>query len=170
MVLLGIFFVGAGAWIAQSNDLLHRLLLDMNGERGVATAEPFGPDKYRLRLSLDSAIYARIYDGALSGGSADTTTEFVVPVSFDSTDPGRFLPSGLSYKPAIFSLLLFGIGMVFVLMARRATRMAERLQEFAHARFDDAPRQKDQRHKHKHKHRHGHGHRHRSSVHRHASH
>ncbi len=159
MVLAGMFFVGLGAWVGQSNNVVERLKLDTSGTRGVAIAEPFGPNEYRLRLSLDSAIYARVYKGVLPGASSDTTKEFSIPVAYDPAQPGHFLPAGLSYLPAFGAGSLFILGMAFVLFARRATVVAVRMQQLSQARADEERRRKAKK---KSKHRH---HRERSRSH-----
>ena len=85
----------------------------------MATAEPLAAGEYRLRMALESSIYARGYSGKLPGADSENNTEFSVPVVYDPADPIRFLPSGQTYVPAVISGLLFLLGMTCVLMARR---------------------------------------------------
>ena len=154
MVLGGILFVGVAAWVAQKHDVLHRLMLDIYGTRGMATAEPLGAGEYRLRLALESEIYARGYSGVLSGGDPTSNAEFSVPVVYDPADPIRFLPAGQSYASAVVAGLLFLLGMICVLLARRALYAAERMRRLSQQRAE----LERSRRKHHQKHRHGHHH------------
>jgi len=167
MVLLGMVFVALGAWVGNSNNLAQRFMLDLRGERAVATAEPLGPNQYRLRFSRHDAIYARQYTGELHGSSAESTKEFTVPIVFDRAEPAKFLPAGLSYKPAFGAGALFLLGMALVLFARRAALAAVRYQELSRQRAEEEQRKRErrkQRKQHKHHHHEG-GHHHHSDAH-----
>ncbi len=150
MLVAGIALVGVAAWVAQKNNLVNQLTLDVNGVRGMATAEPRGPDSYWLRLALDTVIYSRMYNGKLVGASPSSNEPFSIPVSYDPADPKGFLPAGQSYVPAIVSGLLFLAGMTCALLARRAAFAAARYQQLSRQRADLERQRKKHRHKHRH--------------------
>ena len=164
LVLLGVSLIGVAAWIAQSNDIVRRLALDFKGSRGMATVEPMGPDQYRMRFTQESAIYSRLYKGKIAGAQ-EGAESFQIPIVFEPSDPGRFLPAGLSYKPAIFAGLLFVAGMAISLYARRGAYAAARLQsQLAQASVKQKPVKGDRQHgKHRHRSHHHHGTSHRST-------
>lgn len=157
MMAVGVALVIAAAWIGNKNNIVRQLTLEATGTHGMATAEPLAAGEYRLRLSLESAIYARSYKGELRGGDANSNAEFSVPVVFDPTDPARFLPSGQSYAPAIVTALLFVLGMTCALLARRAAFAAQRVQRLARLKAEEDRKHKKHRHKHRHQHGHHHG-------------
>ncbi|MCC6152259.1 MAG: hypothetical protein IT367_00775 [Candidatus Hydrogenedentes bacterium] len=150
MLVSGIVLVGVAAWVAQKNDLMRRLTLDVKGVRGMATAEPRGADTYWLRLAMDTVIYSRMYKGKLSAADPNSNEPFSLPVSYDPADPKGFLPAGQSYVPAIVSGLLFLAGMTCALLARRAAFAASRYQEMSRQRAELERQRKKQRHKHRH--------------------
>ena len=158
MVLGGFVLVGVAAWVAQANDVLHRLTLEVNGTRGMATAEPLAAGEYRLRMALDSSIYARSYSGRLRSAESENNAELSVPVVYDPADPIRFLPSGQAYVSAVISGLLFLLGMTWVLMARRTAFAAARIQRLSRLKAEEERKRKEHRARQKRRHHQEHQH------------
>ena len=150
MLVSGIALVGVAAWVAQKNDIMRRLTLDVKGVRGMAVAEPRGADTYWLRLALDTAIYSRLYNGKLSAKNPNSNEPFSIPVSYDPMDPKGFPPAGPSYVPPIVSGLLFLAGMTCALLARRAAFVAARYQKLSRQRAELERQRRKQKHKHRH--------------------
>lgn len=136
MIVAGILLVGAGAWVAQSQNLLSRVLLEFNGERTEAIAEPLPQGKYRFRLVLDTATYSRTLTRSVKG-APEGAEEFIVPVVYDPADPYHFEPAGTVYGHAAISLVLFIAGMACVLTARRAAFAAERIQRLSRLKAEE---------------------------------
>lgn len=117
-VLMGVLTVAAATVVGRYFELGANLAMDLQGTRAMGTAERRPDGAYRLRYDGDTGIHARTYRGGF-GIRQPEGDRFDVRIVYDPDRPNRFQPSGLSYLPGALVLMIFCIGMSFILAARR---------------------------------------------------
>jgi len=125
-IFAGVACVLLASFIAQRTGVGKSGPLDLKGARGPATVERSPDGVNRIRFEAPSgAIYRQRYDGGF-GFQRPTGPISDITVAYDPTNPEDFQPAGVSYVPGAVSLLLFFVGMAFVLHARRVATRARR--------------------------------------------
>ena len=117
-VMLGVAIVIVSIGVARFYGVHRHIGFDFQGERVEGTAEPREDGSYRLRYEKDGGIHARTYRGGFGLQRTDDVP-FDVKLAVNPDKPGRFQPAGLSYVPGACSLVIFCVGMVCILHARR---------------------------------------------------
>ena len=120
LTLCGVLCTSAAIWVGRDAHLERTAKLDFIGTRILGTAEPLGPDAYRIRYThpASGTIYSSIVRGTFPGGEGAIGKQDVRLI-YNPADPAAFQVAGLSYIPgAITAALVLG-AILCVSYARR---------------------------------------------------